>query len=117
VLLTPDLDAEAAANTAAARRLADRIGELGGTVTADPSRLLERAGIAQVVIPDDPGSIGSVLGYALAQIRKVLPTYDEVVHRLRGIDMISYQPTIELYAALVTREDEIESSLMAPKPG
>ena len=53
---------------AAARRLADRIGDLGGAITADPRQLLDRApGRAEFIIPDgsDPRASTS---YALHRL-------------------------------------------------
>jgi hypothetical protein len=45
---------------AAARRLADRIGDLGGAITADPRQLLDRSIPVEFVLPDcsDVASIG-----------------------------------------------------------
>lgn len=112
VLLGPEIEQEAASNSSAARRLAGRVAELGGMVTANPTELMDRARIDRVDLPEDPSSIGSVLGYALKQIRAVLPVYDELVRSLRDADPVSYELVVDLYAALATREDDIESALV-----
>jgi hypothetical protein len=47
----------------AARRLADRIGDLGGAITADPRQLVDRApGESEFTIPDcsDPGRLSAM---------------------------------------------------------
>ena len=56
----------------AARRLADRIGDLGGAITADPRELINRApGEAEFTIPDcsDPRAI---VTYALQRLNIII---------------------------------------------
>ena len=67
-LLSDELPEVAEHARAAARRLADRIGDLGGAVTADPRQLIDRApGGTEFTIPDcsDPRAITS---YALHRL-------------------------------------------------
>lgn len=111
VLLSEELETEASANATAARRLADRVAELGGSVAANPTELMTRARVEHVDLPEDPSHIGSVLGYALAQIQQILPVYDETVRGLLDADPIGYRLVVDLYSALATREDEIEAAL------
>jgi ferritin-like protein len=63
-LLSDELPEVAEHARAAARRLADRIGDLGGAVTADPRQLIDRAPGTEFTIPDcsDPRVI---ISYAL----------------------------------------------------
>jgi hypothetical protein len=56
---------------AAARRLAGRIGDLGGAITADPRQLLDRSILVEFALPDcsDVASIGE---YALQLVLDLL---------------------------------------------
>ena len=67
-LLSDELPEVAEHARAAARRLADRIGDLGGAITADPRQLIDRApGESEFAIPDcsDPRAIVSYALHAL----------------------------------------------------
>jgi ferritin-like protein len=67
-LLSDELPEVAEHARAAARRLAGRIGDLGGAVTADPRQLIDRApGGTEFTIPDcsDPRAI---ISYALHRL-------------------------------------------------
>src|SRR5215469_14282280 len=59
-------------------RPADRIGDLGGTITADPRQLINRApGEAEFTIPDcsDPRAI---VTYALQRLNIIISAYQEI---------------------------------------
>ena len=59
-LLSDELPEVADHARAAARRLADRIGDLGGAITGDPRLLLDRApGGTEFTIPDCSDPVGS----------------------------------------------------------
>src|SRR5215831_6253852 len=67
-LLSDELPEVADHARAAAARLADRIGDLGGAITADPRQLIDRApGASEYTIPDcsDPRAI---ISYALQRL-------------------------------------------------
>ena len=61
---------------AAARRLADRIGDLGGAITADPRQLLDRSpGTEEFTLPDcsDVASIGD---HGLQRLNIIIAAYE-----------------------------------------
>ena len=74
-LLRDELAKVADRARAAARRLADRIGDLGGAITADPRQLLDRSIPVDFALPDcsDITSIGE---YALQRLNAIIAAYE-----------------------------------------
>lgn len=95
----------------AARRIARRVGELGGAVTADPSRFVERSPIDDYALPEDSSDVASILAYALERVRTVIEEYGRLLQSVRDRDPITERLALELLAAEVTREDEMENAL------
>jgi hypothetical protein len=60
-LLGDELEEVAEEALQAAKRLADRIGELGGAVTAYPSRLIERSPLPKFSMPVSNSDVGVIL--------------------------------------------------------
>src|SRR5215472_18356049 len=74
-LLSDELPEVADHARAAARRLADRIGDLSGAITGDPRQLIDRApGDNEFTIPNcsDPRAINS---YALHRLEVIITAY------------------------------------------
>src|SRR5260370_38183107 len=83
-LLSDELPEVAEQARKAAARLADRIGDLGGAITADPRQLLDRApGHYELTIPDcsDPRA---VTRYALQRPHVTLPASHALPDKLHG---------------------------------
>ncbi|HYK69844.1 MAG TPA: ferritin-like domain-containing protein [Streptosporangiaceae bacterium] len=110
-LLSDELPEVADQARAAARRLADRIGDLGGAITGDPRRLLERApGDHEFTIPDcsDPRAITS---YALERLNVIIAAYQAFLDGVRGHDDVSFALVVKLLAAETHRRADIEAAL------
>ena len=60
------------------------VAQLGGAITADPIRFVERSQVASVAMPDDTSDPGAVLSYALAQEQKIIGRYGQLVDQVRG---------------------------------
>jgi len=79
----------------AARRLADRVGDLGGAITADPRPLIDRApGEGEFTIPDcsDPRAI---VTYAVRRLNIIISAYQAFLEGpalLRGENMTTEPP-------------------------
>jgi hypothetical protein len=74
---------------AAARRLADRIGDPGGAIIGDPRQFLDRApGRTEFTIPDcsDPRAITN---YALQRLNVIIAAYQDFLDQLRDRDDVS----------------------------
>jgi ferritin-like protein len=95
---------------AAARRLAGRIGDLGGAITADPRQLLDRSIPVEFALPDcsDVASIGE---YALQQLNAIIGAYEAFLNRVRGTDDLSFHLVLDLLAAETHQRAELQAAL------
>jgi len=110
-LLSDELPEVADYARKAARQLADRIGDLGGAVTADPRELLGRApGDYEFTIPDcsDPRAI---TGYALQRLNEIIAAYQSFLDKVRSRDDVSFALIVRLLAAETHRRADIEAAL------
>jgi ferritin-like protein len=110
-LLSDELPEVADHARAAARRLADRIGDLGGAITGDPRQLLDRAPSGtEFTIPDcsDPRAIA---GYALLRLNVIIAAYQDFLDEVRGRDDVSFALVVGLLAAEAHRRADIEAAL------
>ena len=110
-LLSDELPEVADHARAAARRLADRIGDLGGAITGDPRQLLDRApGGYEFTIPDcsDPRAITS---YALQRLNVIIAAYQAFLDKVRGHDDVSFALVVGLLAAETHRRADVEAVL------
>jgi ferritin-like protein len=110
-LLSDELPEVAEHARAAARRLADRIGDLGGAVTGDPRQLIDRApGGNEFTIPDcsDPRAITT---YALQRLSVIIAAYQDFLDKVRGRDDVSFALVVGLLAAETHRQADVEAAL------
>ena len=110
-LLSDELPEVAQYARAAARRLADRIGDLGGAVTADPRRFIDRApGGGEFTIPDcsDPRAITS---YALQRLDVIVTAYQAFLDKVRGRDDVSFALVVRLLGAETHRRADVLAAL------
>jgi hypothetical protein len=115
-LLGDELEEVADYARGAARRLADRIGDVGGAITADPRHLIDRApGEIEFTIPDcsDPWAITS---YALQRLNIIISAYQAFLDRVRARDDVSFALVVKLLAAETHRRADVEAAL-AGGPG
>ena len=107
-------------NVALAERHASRLGaraaQLGGAITADPTRFVERSQHISVDMPEDPSDPAAVLAYALTQQQKSIGRYGELIERIRDADAVTERLLVSILADKVAQEDEIESGLSAYQP-
>ena len=110
-LLSDELPEVAEHARAAARRLADRIGDLGGAVTADPRQLIDRApGSGEFSVPDcsDPQAI---IRYALHRLDLIIAAYQAFLDTVRGRDDVSFALVVSLLAAEAHRRADAMAAL------
>jgi ferritin-like protein len=110
-LLSDELPEVAEHARKAARRLADRIGDLGGAITADPRQLLDRApGSYEFTIPDcsDPRAI---ISYALSRLEAIIAAYQDFLDTARGRDDVSFALVVGLLAAETHRRADAQAAL------
>jgi ferritin-like protein len=111
-ILGDELDEIAGQSLEAARKPADRIDDLGGEVTADPTRFVERSPLGEFSLPDSNSEVGIILSFVLERIRMIIGEYGAFLERVRGRDEISYLLVLDLLKEQVARESEIEATLM-----
>jgi ferritin-like protein len=110
-LLSDELPEVAGHAREAAGRLAGRIGDLGGAVTADPRRLLDRApGGTEFTIPDcsDPRA---VVSYAVQRLDDIIAAHQEFLDKVRGRDDVSFALVVGLLAAETHRRADARAAL------
>jgi len=99
---------------AAAARLADRIGDLRGAITADPRQLIDRApGNNEFTIPDcsDPRAITT---YALQRLNIIIAAYQAFLDKVRGRDDVSFALVVDLLGAEAHRRADVMAALAGP---
>jgi len=113
-LLSDELPEVAEHARQAAARLAGRIGDLGGAITADPRQLLDRApGNYEFTIPDcaDPRAVTS---YALQRLDVIIAAYQAFLDQIRGRDDVSFALVVGLLAAETHRRADVAAALARP---
>ncbi|WP_165964138.1 ferritin-like domain-containing protein [Actinomadura sp. KC216] len=95
-----------------AGRLAARIAQLGGAITADPTRFAERAQVDGIDLPGEVGDLAP-LSYALVQEQKIIGRYGQLIDRVRGADDVTERLLVSILSAKVAQEDELESGVAA----
>jgi len=110
-LLSDELPEVADHARAAARRLADRIGDLSGAITGDPRQLIDRApGDNEFTIPNcsDPRAI---ISYALHRLEVIITAYQDFLDKVRGRDDVSFALVVDLLAAETHRRADAQAAL------
>src|SRR5215471_14630760 len=110
-LLSDEIPEVAEHARAAAARLADRIGDLGGAITGDPRQLIDRPpGSDEFTIPDcsDPRAITT---YALERLTIIIDAYEEFLDKIRGRDDVSFALVVGLLAAEQHRRADVIAAL------
>jgi len=110
-LLSDELPEVADHARTAAARLAGRIGDLGGAITADPRQLIDRApGDIEFTVPDcaDPRAI---LNYALRRLDVIIAAYQAFLDAIRGRDDVSFALVVQLLAAETHRRADAIAAL------
>ena len=110
-LLSDEIPEVANDARAAAARLADRIGDLGGAITADPRQLIDRApGDIEFIVPDcsDPRAIAT---YALRRLNVIVAAYQDFLDKIRGRDDVSFALVVSLLGAETHRRADVIAAL------
>jgi ferritin-like protein len=109
-LLRDELAKVAGRARTAARRLADRIGDLGGAITADPRQLLDHSIPVDFALPDcsDIASIGE---YALQRLNAIIAAYEAFLDQVRGTDDLSFHLVLDLLAAETHQRADLQAAL------
>jgi ferritin-like protein len=107
-LLSEELDEVLDQNLASARKLADRIAELGAAVTGDPRRLVSGAGRDGFDVPDG-GDLTGILASALTAVRETIDAYGAALAATAG-DELTRRLLLSLLRHEVARESDLEGA-------
>jgi ferritin-like protein len=94
-----------------ASAIAERIGELGGAVTADPTYVIAHSPTGAFRLPSSTSDVGAILGYALEQTRAIIGAYGECLDRTRGKDELTHRLVLKLLQQEVAHESDLEAAL------
>jgi ferritin-like protein len=94
-----------------AKKLAERIAELGGTETADPTEFVMLSPLKRFSMPSSNSNINEILSYILELEQSIIRTYGDFLHRIRDKDYVTCHVLCKILEDEIRRESEIESAL------
>ena len=110
-LLSKELEDKAQESMNHAKKLAERIAELGGTETADPTEFVMLSPLKRFSMPSSNSNVNEILSYILELQQFIIRTYGDFLHRIRDKDDVTYHVLREILEDEIKLESEIESAL------
>jgi bacterioferritin len=110
-LLSKELEDKAQESMKHAKKLAERITELGGTQTSDPTEFVMLSPLKHFSMPSSNSDVNEILSSILELEQFMIKTYGDFVDRIRNKDDLTYHVLQEILEDEVKRESEIESVL------
>src|SRR5215204_4953801 len=110
-LLSNELEDKAQESMNHAKKLAERIAELGGTETADPTEFVMLSPLKRFSMPSSNSNVNEILSYILALEQSIIRTYGDFLHKIRDKDDATYHVLQEILEDEIRLESEIESVL------
>ena len=111
LLLSKELEDKAQENMKHAKKLAERIAELGGIETADPTEFVMLSPLKRFSMPSSNSNINEILSYILELEQSIIRTYGDFLHRIKDKDDVTYHVIREILEDEIRRESDIESIL------
>jgi bacterioferritin len=108
-LLSRELEDKAQESTKHAKKLAERIAELGGTETGDPTEFVMLSPLKRFSMPSSTSDIKVILSYILEQEQTIISKYGDFMIKIREKDDLSYHLLREILEDEIRRESEIEA--------
>jgi ferritin-like protein len=110
-LLSKELEDKAQESMKHAKKLAERIAELGGTETADPTEFVMLSPLKRFSMPSSNSNVNVILSYILELEQSIIRTYGDFLRGIKDKDDITYHVLREILEDEIRRESEIESVL------
>jgi bacterioferritin len=110
-LLSKELEDKAQESMKHAKKLAERIAELGGTETADPTEFVMLSPLKRFSMPSSNSNINEILSYILELEQSIIRKYAVFLDRIREKDDVTYHVLQEILEHEIRQESEIESVL------
>jgi bacterioferritin len=112
-LLSKELEDKAQESMKHAKKLAERIAELEGTETADPTEFVMLSPLKRFSMPSSNSDVNEILSFILKLEQFIIKTYGNFLDRIRDKDDVTYHVLREILEDEVKRQSEIESFLTA----
>jgi bacterioferritin len=108
-LLSKELENKAQESIKHAKKLAERIAELGGTETGDPTEFVMLSPLKRFSMPSSTSDIKVILYYILEQEQAIIRKYGDFMIKLRDKDDLTYHLIREILEDEIRHESEIEA--------
>ena len=108
-LLGDELQEQVEIHRQAAAALAERIAELDGAITGDPTTLLELSELGSFEMPADTADPTAITDYALKRVRRLIGAYAETLNRTRDADELTHRLLLKLVHRQVATEAQLEA--------
>jgi bacterioferritin len=92
-----------------AKKLAERIAELGGIETADPTEFVMLSPLKRFSMPSSTSDVKVILSYILEQEQTIIRKYGDFIIKIRDKDDLTYHLLREILKDEIRRESEIEA--------
>lgn len=109
-LLSKELEDKAQESMNHAKKLAERIAELGGTETADPTEFVMLSPLKRFSMPSSTSDVKVILSYILEQEQTIIGKYGDFMIKVRDKDDLTYHLLREILEDEIRRESEIEAA-------
>ena len=111
-LLSKELEDKAQESTKHAKKLAERIAELRGTETSDPTEFVMLSPLKRFSMPSSTSDVKVILSYILEQEQTIISKYGDFMIKIREKDDLTYHLLREILEDEIRRESEIESVII-----
>jgi bacterioferritin len=108
-LLSKELEDKAQESMKHAKKLAERIAELGGTETGDPTEFVMLSTLKRFSMPSGTSDIKVILSYILKQEQSIIRKYGDFMIKLRDKDDLTYHLLRKILEDEIRRENEIQT--------
>ena len=108
-LLSKELEDKAQESMMHAKKLAERIAELGGIETGDPTEFVMLSPLKRFSMPNSTSDVKVILSYILEQEQTIIRKYGDFMIKLRDKDDLTYHLLREIIEEEIRRESEIEA--------
>jgi bacterioferritin len=108
-LLSNELEEKAQESTKHAKKRAERIAELGGTETGDPTEFVMLSPLKRFSMPSSASDVKVILPYILEQEQTIISKYGDFMIKIREKDDLTYHLLREILEDEIRRESEIEA--------
>jgi bacterioferritin len=115
LLLSKELEDKAQESMKHAKKLAERIAELGGTETGDPTEFVMLSPLKRFSMPSSNSDVHLILGHILELERSMIRTYGDFLSSVRDKDDLTHHLIREILEDEVRRESEIEAAIGSAK--